>query len=902
MTTFVTKLKAHSLRIIVLTLFAITLIGLSNYAVSNSGGRTGGSTSGCSCHCTSSNNSTTVSITTSATIFEPGQTYNFTVTVSSTNGNASQAGVNVASATGTLTAGSDGLTKVGAELTHSTPKNLTASWDFTYAVPSSGTSATINAAGNAVNGNSQSGGGNCTDNWNTTTYTLTIAQRGVAITRSSIGFGTKRVGSSTVSDTLRIVSTGDLALTVSSSAMKNSTPFSATPTGANRSISAGQQEINTITFNPATRGTFVDTFVVNNNSSVSADQRKTVVVTGTAIQAVFGGATSLAFGNVDLNTSKDLTYTIQNTGDDTLFLNSTTPATVTGAGFTMLTPPALTTILPGGSTNLTVRFMPIAKQVYTGTLTFLTLNNIASPSVNLTGTGAAPQISVPPLLDVGSSKVGVQTFGTLNITNSGNSPLQVTSVTISGTHAAKFGISGSTSLTIQPAQTQTVSVSYTPNAEQRDTAQLTVTSNDELNPTKIIPLYGRGVRPKMAVSPDTIDFGDIRIGTSLNKNITITNSGEVNLAIAGVTVSPSVYTIVSQPNQIQPASSGQVTIKFTPTVEGAVTGMVIITGDAPATPSDTVYLKGKGTKSKIIYPNEINFGNIRVNQLEDSTITIENQGSAPVTIRKYSITGVDNGYQFMDTVPHTINANSSITFKVRFRPTQEKNYAGTITITTDEASSNTLTINLSGKGIDSKLIVEPNTLSFGEIDTMKTSATQSFTIKNGGTATATINSIVKTGSTTFTMNVDKTTPFTLAPDSLATVSVTFAPTLVQSESGTITVTASEGSPIEVALTGTGKEVTIISVSEKPSFRFAMSISPNPARENVTLAFTSERAAALTIIIVDMNGKLALKLNERISEGQNALHVMTNGLAQGMYLVRIYENGNLLEEENMAIIR
>jgi hypothetical protein len=903
MKTFATKLKAYSLRIIVFSLFAVTLIGLSNYAVSNSGGKTGQSTAGCTCHCNSSDNSTTVVISTSATVFEAGQTYNFTITVSSSNGGATKGGVNIAAATGTLTAGSNGLQKIGAELTHSSPKNLNASWDFTYTVPSSGTSATITAAGNAVDGTGDDDG-NCTDNWNTTSYTINIAQRDVALTRTTIPFGARKVGSSAVSDTLRIVSTGAASLTVSSSSMKNSTQFSASPSGTNRSIAGGQEEVNTITFNPTTRGTFVDTFVVNNNSSVAANQRKTVVVTGTAIQAIFNGGTSLGFGNVDINTTKDLVYTIENTGDDTLFLNSTTPASITGNAFTIFTPPSSTTIAPGGSTNLTVRFSPLAKQAYTGSLTFTTLGGIGSPTVALTGNGAAPQIQVPNFLDAGSTKVNVQTFATLNITNSGNSPLQITSVTLSGPSVARFGITGSTNFTIAAGQSQPVSISYTPNAEKRDTAQITVSCNDAQSPTKIIALFGKGVLPKMSVAPDSVDFGDVRIGASLTKNsIVITNPGEVSLAIGTVTVSGAGFTLENKPNQIQAGSTGQVSVKYTPTTEGASTGMVVINSEAPATPSDTVYIKGKGTKSQIAAPTSINFGSIRVNQFKDSVFTVENLGSAPVTIRKYALTDPDNGFRINDSSKHSLPAKSSITVSVRFRPTVEKNYNGALVITTDEAANNTITVNLSGKGIDSKLIVEPNSLGFGEIDTMKTSAPQSFTIKNGGTAPTTINSIVKTGSTTFSMNVDKSTPFSLAPDSIAIVTVTFAPTLVQAESGTITVTASEGSPIEVVLSGTGKEVPIVSVPERPNFRFTMSISPNPAREYATLSLTSERAATINVVIIDMNGKTAINLsNERVIEGKNSINVITSGLAQGMYLVRIYENGALLDEENMAIIR
>jgi large repetitive protein len=895
-----TKLRPFGLRIIVLSLFALTIIGLANFANSSSNGVTGVSTSGCSCHCNAANGATTVAITTSATVFEPGQTYNFTVTVS--HATLASAGVNISASSGTLTAGSDGLQRVGTELTHTAPKNLNASWSFTYTVPTTGTTATIFAAGNAVDGTNGNNGGNCTDKWNTTSYPITIAQRGVALTRSNIAFGTRKVGSGAVSDTLRIVSTGDLALTVSSSAMKTTAPFSASPTGTNRTINAGEQETNTITFTPLTRGTFVDTFVVNNNSSVANDQRKTVIVTGTAIQAVFSGNTSLAFGNVDINTTKDLQYTIQNTGDDTLFLNTTTPASVTGAGFTILTPPA-TTILPAASTNMTVRFSPTVKQAYTGTLTFSTLGGIGSPTVALSGNGAAPQIQVANFVDAGSTKVNVQTFATLNVTNSGNSPLQVTSVVLGGQDAGRFNIQGQTNFTIQPTQTQAVSVGYTPNVEGRDTAQITVNSNDQQNPVKTIAVFGRGVTPKMSVTPDSVDFGDVRVGSSLIKNtISINNPGEVTLAVTNVTVTGTGFSLENKPNQIQAGGTGQVSIKYTPTTEGAATGIAIISGDSPSTPSDTVYLKARGTKSQINAPTAINFGSIRINQTKDSTLKIENLGTASVTIRKYALTDPDDGFRLTDTTAHTINPNGSINIKVRFRPTAEKNYTGAIVITTEEASNNTITINLSGNGIDSKLLVEPTTLDFGEIDTMKTAPDKTFTIRNTGTAPATINNIVRTGSDAFSMTVGVTSPFVLAPDSLVTVTVGFAPKLVQPESGTITVTASEGSPIDVLLSGSGKAVPLESVKDRPNFRFSMAITPNPARENVTLSLTSEREARITVVVTDMNGKTALTTTERAAQGKSIMTLGAKQLAQGMYIVRAYENGILLAEENMAVIR
>jgi hypothetical protein len=134
----------------------------------------GGSSPGCNCHTTDASAATEVTITTTATSFEPGQTYRFKVSV--TNSGMEAAGVNIAkylagqdattSSKLTVIAG-QGLRSAGAtQLTHSTPKALTegsTSWEFDYtAPPASKPSDTLYATANAVNGN---GGADPDDQW-----------------------------------------------------------------------------------------------------------------------------------------------------------------------------------------------------------------------------------------------------------------------------------------------------------------------------------------------------------------------------------------------------------------------------------------------------------------------------------------------------------------------------------------------------------------------------------------------------------------------------------------------------------------------------------------------------------------------------------------------------------------
>jgi hypothetical protein len=126
-------------------------------------GRTKKSASaGCSCHSPSLSTSTTVTIAGPDTV-NPGQTVQFTLTVS--NSSLAGAGVDIAVDRGSLSPSNSQLRSQDGELTHNSPISFvsgTASVPFSYTAPSTTGFDTIYATGNAVNLNSNSGG----DLWN----------------------------------------------------------------------------------------------------------------------------------------------------------------------------------------------------------------------------------------------------------------------------------------------------------------------------------------------------------------------------------------------------------------------------------------------------------------------------------------------------------------------------------------------------------------------------------------------------------------------------------------------------------------------------------------------------------------------------------------------------------------
>jgi thermitase len=114
--------------------------------------------------------------------------------------------------------------------------------------------------------------------------------------------------------------------------------------------------------------------------------------------------------------------------------------------------------------------------------------------------------------------------------------------------------------------------------------------------------------PTINVTPSSLNFGGVSIGSSVDKNFTVTNSGGGVLAGSATTNAP--YSIVS--GGTYSLSSGQsqtVTVRFTPTAFGSFLANATFTGAAGA----TTQVSGSGTGVSSITPNSIDLASPPVN-------------------------------------------------------------------------------------------------------------------------------------------------------------------------------------------------------------------------------------------------------------------------------------------------
>ena len=138
-------------------------------------------------------------------------------------------------------------------------------------------------------------------------------------------------------------------------------------------------------------------------------------------------------------------------------------------------------------------------------------------------------------------------------------------------------------------------------------------------------------------------------------------------------------------------------------------------------------------------PTSLAFGNQNVNTTSAAqTVTLTNSGTAALNITSIVASAP---YAQTNTCPASVAAGANCSINVTFTPTAAGSQPGAITVT-DDATGSPQTVTLSGTGIAPAASFAPTTLTFGNQNVNTTSAAQTVTLTNGGTAALNITTIV----------------------------------------------------------------------------------------------------------------------------------------------------------------
>jgi probable HAF family extracellular repeat protein len=249
---------------------------------------------------------------------------------------------------------------------------------------------------------------------------------------------------------------------------------------------------------------------------------------GSALAAPILTATpsSVDFGNQPVGSSATRTIALENTGDGFLFFGIDplpSPGDFAilennGSEDSSFCRGVLVPLGPNHVCHVTIQFRPTSTGPKSASLRFTSTATISPLTVELHGSGTPPPDPLSPtaLLSPAFLTFGDQVVGSssptqeITLTNSGEAPLRVNSVTLTGVHAADFSLpSGGESATLTPGQTRTISVRFTPRGAGSRTASLTINDNAPGSP-RSVPLSGTGIDTGI---PTTRQYAVTDLGT-----------------------------------------------------------------------------------------------------------------------------------------------------------------------------------------------------------------------------------------------------------------------------------------------------------------------------------------------------------------------------------------------------
>ena len=100
-------------------------------------------------------------------------------------------------------------------------------------------------------------------------------------------------------------------------------------------------------------------------------------------------------------------------------------------------------------------------------------------------------------------------------------------------------------------------------------------------------------KPVIVISPRTVSFGTVLVGTSKALPATIGNQGTAPLSVSDILSSSSVFTSDLKTFVVDPSASTVDSLRFTPMVEGPVSGIFTVSNNSDI-PVDTIFVSGTG--------------------------------------------------------------------------------------------------------------------------------------------------------------------------------------------------------------------------------------------------------------------------------------------------------------------
>ncbi len=305
------------------------------------------------------------------------------------------------------------------------------------------------------------------------------------------------------------------------------------------------------------------------------------------------------FGNVDIHgSSATQDFAISNASAGAVTVSSVTIIGPGGAAFQVTSTGCPGAVLGTGDTcDIQTAFAPATAGAKSATLEIT--DDSGTLDVPLSGTGITGTLTAnpSPLNFTPQPWFYGGQQQSMSLQDSGDAGIVTQSAQITGPDAARFYLAWGQNCVSQqygPGGNCTFGVGFNPpNGPGTFHAQLELTTDSASSPL-VIPLNATALSgPNAVISPPQTDFGNVEVGHSASKTVTVANTGDFPMQVQGllmITGTPSDIPISADHCSNQTVNQGdscQFTVTYRPSAARELNAAVVLITNGPGAPTPT---------------------------------------------------------------------------------------------------------------------------------------------------------------------------------------------------------------------------------------------------------------------------------------------------------------------------
>jgi hypothetical protein len=467
-----------------------------------------------------------------------------------------------------------------------------------------------------------------------------------------------------------------------------------------------------------------------------------------------------------------------------------------------------------------------------------TIGNCDRPLCNLdvplVGRGTNEAIAcTPPSLDFGQVNPGATVTGTVACANIANEPVTLLSWELAPGTASAYGVVSSSgqARTLPPNETFSIALSFSPtqaDVGRSPTGALLIKGSNpqaqrNLDDTRVT-LVGEAGGPNIVVTPDTLAFGQVAVGTAKKRRVLVTNLGFDDLSVSRIDPDASgtgLFVADQTTLTIPPGGAEFVEVTLTVTDAGVIDSELVIESDDADEPVVTIPLSGEGVVlppcQYTVAPTQLGFGVVEVLRSIPQGLRVQNVGTDDCLVSDVEVlAGSDRSFSLIEAPPAslTLAAGETLTVLVDYTPRDVGNHTGELGFYISDPNDSNPRVALSGEGAESVLLISPNEIDFGLVEPGCSTRARTVTVYNTGATNTYIDRIELPPGVTSEFiieNIPAGVPgppgAPIAPGASIELSVRYAPSAIGADTGYFHLYESGATtPYVVPLFGEGAKV------------------------------------------------------------------------------------------------